>query len=240
MIKIHKILPHPHLKKRLESLRQVKRHLHHPLIHQIHKKHGISKKTLFYVKEYGPHSHVAKTIIKESIKILLLASLISSFGGLLLEEIKTIFLSLIPLVILLPTLNDMIGNYGCIFSSRFSTLLHEGKISKKWWSNLELRKMFWQIVIISLTTATLSSIVALVVSRLTGYHFDFLLAFKVFFVAVADVFFLVNILFFVAIFAGLYFYHKKEDPNNFLIPITTSIADFGNMLLLTILIKLIF
>ena len=183
-----------------------------------------------------------KTLIKEHAMefstVIAFFTLLVSLPFLLVIDYSK--LQLIPLVILLPTLNDMIGNYGCIFSSRFSTLLHEGKISKKWWSNLELRKMFWQIVIISLTTATLSSIVALVVSRLTGYHFDFLLAFKVFFVAVADVFFLVNILFFVAIFAGLYFYHKKEDPNNFLIPITTSIADFGNMLLLTILIKLIF
>ena len=119
------------VRKHLEKLRKVKRSLYHPLIHKIHKKHKISKKTLFYVKEYGPHSNVPRTIIRESIRILLLASVISSFGGFALEDIKAIFIPIIPLVILLPTLNDMIGDYGTIVSCRFSTMLHEGKIKKK-------------------------------------------------------------------------------------------------------------
>ena len=42
------------------------------------------------------------------------------------------------------------------------------------------------------------------------------------------------------VFAGIYFYRKGEDPSNFLIPITTSIADFGNMLLLSLLVILFF
>jgi len=51
---------------------------------------------------------------------------------------------------------------------------------------------------------------------------------------------LVAILFLTSITAGLYFYRKGEDPNNFLIPITTSIADFGNMIVLTVLVILVF
>jgi len=34
----------------------------------------------------------------------------------------------------------------------------------------------------------------------------------------------------------VYYYKNNEDPNNFLIPITTSIADFGNMGILAVLI----
>src|SRR3990167_2010559 len=100
-----------HVRKHLQKLQKIKREKYHPLIHKIHKKHKISRKTLFYVKEYGPHTNVPKTIIKESIKILLFASIISSFGGLALENIKTIFISITPLIILLPILNDMIGDY---------------------------------------------------------------------------------------------------------------------------------
>jgi len=51
--------------KQLEILRKIKRHKYHPLVHKLHRKHNISKKTLFYVKEYGPHTNVPKTIIKE-------------------------------------------------------------------------------------------------------------------------------------------------------------------------------
>jgi len=137
-------------KKHLEKLRKVKRKHYHPLAHKIHKKHKISRKTLFYVKEYGPHTNVSKRIIKESIKILLLASIISSLGGLALEEIKFVFISILPLVILLPTLNDMIGDYGAIFSGKFSTMLYEGKVLGHWSRHKDLRKLFIQVFIISI------------------------------------------------------------------------------------------
>ena len=103
----------------LERIRKLKREKHHPLIHEVHKKHNISRQTLFYIKEYGKNSNVSGTIVRESIKILLLASIISSFGGLALDRIELFFLSIYPLVLLLPSLNNMIGNYGTIISSRF-------------------------------------------------------------------------------------------------------------------------
>ena len=114
-----------HLPTALNKLTSIKRHRHHPLLHHLHKKHGISRKTLLYIKEYGPHSHVARVIIKESLKVLLLASILSAFGGFALESVKHAFIAILPLVVLLPALNGMIGGYGTIFSSRFSTLLLE-------------------------------------------------------------------------------------------------------------------
>lgn len=228
------------LRKHLEKIRTIERKKYHPLIHKIHKKHKISRKTLFYVKEYGPHANVPKTIIKESIKILLLASVISSFGGLALEYIKTILILIFPLIILLPALNDMIGDYGAIISSRFSTMLYEGKIKRKWLANQELKKLFIQVFIISILTAFLSLIIALIISNFSNYAINAKIAFKVLLIVMLDVILLVSILFLTSIFAGLYFYKKGEDPNNFLIPITTSVADFGNMALLSILVILLF
>jgi len=225
----------------LEKIRRIERKKHHPLLHETHKKHGISKQTLFYIKEYGKDSNVSGTIVKESLKILLLASIISSFGGLALDSIETLFLSIFPLVLLLPSLNNMIGNYGTIISSRFSTMLYEGKVSevKSWWKNLELKRLLSQILIITLITAVLSSGSALLITHLSQ-RVSVSLAVKVFFIVLIDMLFLANILFFIVILAGMYFYKKKEDPNNFLIPLTTSIADFANMAILAVLIILLF
>src|SRR3989344_789545 len=217
--------------KYLEKLKGVKRRKHHSLIHRIHKKYRISKKTLFYVKEYGEHSNVPRTIIKESIKILVFASILSAFGGFALESIKTLFISIIPLIILLPNLNDMIGDYGTIISSRFSVLLHEGKIR-----NRELRKLFFQILIISLLIVMLSTFASLIISLFAGFKLDFDTVLKIFIIGILDIAILVSLIFAVAIFAGVYFYRRGEDPNNFLIPISTSIADFGNMIVLALLI----
>lgn len=237
-----KILNKSSAKKHLQKLQNVLRHKHHPLIHHIHKVHKISRKTLFYVKEYGPHSNVPKTILKESIKIILFASLLSSLGGFALEEIKSLFLTMIPLVILLPALNDMVGDYGTIVSARFSTMLHEGLVEKKWWKEKALQKLFWQIMIVATITGVLSAVIALVLTAVmdAGSTFTFLFAVKIFAITLIDVLLLVSILFVIAIVAGLHYFKKKEDPNNFLIPITTSVADFGNMFVLAVLILLFF
>jgi len=226
--------------RNLNRLVKVKRTKYHHFIHHIHKKYGISKRTLLYVKEYGEHSNVPKTIIKESMKVLLFASLLSSIGGLALENIKTIFISIMPLIILFPALNDMIGDYGAIISSRFSTLLYTNKIKKKWYNNFELKKLFLQILIISTFMAVMSAVVSLLVSYFSNYNLDFQIVYKIFFISIIDVILLVVLLFLLAIFAGLHFYRKNEDPNNFLIPITTSIADFGNMFLIMFLVLLFF
>lgn len=191
------------------------------------------------MKEYGEHSNVLKTILKESIRIIIFASIISSLGGLALENIKSIFISLMPLIILLPTLNDMIGDYGTIVSSTFSTMLHKGEVKKKWWTP-EVQEMFMQIIIVAGITAFLSATIALAISKYYGAVIDAVFAFKVFFITIIDVMVLVCLLFITSIYAGLYYFNKKEDPNNFLIPITTSIADFGNMIVLTVLIILFF
>ena len=228
------------IKKYLEKVRAIRKKKYHPLIHKIHKKHMLSKKTLFYIKEYGPNTNVSKTIIKESIKILLIASIISAFGGLALEHVKTIFVSIIPLIILLPVLNDMIGDYGTIISSRFSTMLYEGKVNKKWWAKEDIKVLFLQIFIIAIITAFISSLVALILSGFSNYKINLIIALKILLIALIDIILLVSILFLIAVTAGLYLYRKKEDPNNFLIPITTSLADFGNMVLLAVLVILFF
>ena len=225
---------------KLQELQKIKRFAYHPLVHHIYETHKISKKTLFYVKEYGEHTNVARTIIKESLKILLLTSILSSIGGFTIEHIKTTFISIIPLIILLPTLNDMVGDYGTILSSRFSTMLHKGAVGEKWWNNEELRLLFVQVFIIAIITTIISAAIALVISSFSGEQSSIEVAGKVFAVSLIDVCILIIVMFFVSISAGIYFFRKGEDPNNFLIPITTSVADFGNMILLSLLIIIIF
>ncbi len=229
-----------HFYKHLTLLTAIKRHKHHPLIHHIHKKYNLSKKTLFYIKEYGPHSHIVKNIISESIGILIFASILSAFGGVALEEIKSVFIAVMPLVILLPTMNDMIGGYGAIISSRFSTMLHEDKLHCSPWKDYELIRLFLQVLIISTVTSILSAAAALLISEYYGYKDGLVVAGKVMLIAVINTLMLMMILFTVSILAGTYYFAKKEDPNNFLIPITTSIADFGNMLILMIVVLLLF
>jgi len=224
----------------LQKIRKLKRSQHHHLLHQVHTKHKISRRTLFYIKEYSSEQKVISTVLKESIKILILASLISSLGGLALENIKQAFISIIPLVILLPALNDMIGSYGSIFSAKFSTLLHEGRLNRNWQHNPELKKLFLQVLVIASITTFITTSIALGISWFTKHQLSLGFILKIFLISFLDVLFFISLLVLIAIFAGFYVYRKKEDPNNFLIPITTSIADLGNMLVLAGLVLLFF
>ncbi|MEM0475964.1 MAG: magnesium transporter, partial [Candidatus Norongarragalinales archaeon] len=181
----HRVIVSKHLPRKLERVRTLRRRAYHPLLHEVHHAHKISRKTLFYVKEYGPHSNVAKTIVRESVKILLFASLLSALGGLALEHIKTVFVSIVPLVVLLPALNDMIGDYGAIISAKFSTLLHTGKIKRNWWESRQLRKLFMQILALAVFTALVGALAALLISSAT-FAASFTTALKVFGIAVLD------------------------------------------------------
>jgi mgtE-like transporter len=151
-----------------------------------------------------------------------------------------LFVSILPLVILLPALNDMIGSYGTIASAKFSTMIHEGLVQKRWWHETSIKRLLFQMMVIALITSLFSSTMAISFSAISGYIVSKTVLLKVMAISSIDVFFLMIILFLTSITAGLYFYKKGEDPNNLLIPITTSIADFGNMIILAVLVFLFF
>jgi len=229
------------LMQHLEKVKKIKRPKHHPLLHHVHKKYGISKKTLFYIKEYGPHSNVSHTIIKESLKIMLFAAVLSALGGSALESIKQVFVTLLPMIILLPVLNDMIGDFGTIVSSRFSTMLHAGEIDgQAWWKHKKLRELFAQVLIIAVIISIISAGFALFISNLSDFSVDLITMIKIMLIPVIDSIILVTVLTFTSISAGIYYFKKGEDPNNLLIPISTSIADLGNMIILASLVLLFF
>ncbi|MEM2932768.1 MAG: magnesium transporter [Candidatus Pacearchaeota archaeon] len=222
-------------RQELKIIKKIARHRYHPLIHKVHKKSGLSKKTLLYIKEYGPHSNIPKVIINESLLILLVASLISSIGGIALEKIKELFVTILPILILLPFLNDMIGDYGTIITSKYSTMLHEQLETRK--LKRELNKLLAQLLIVGLFFAFLGVVIASAISSFFS-QFNFIIALKVFAIVMINTIFIISLMFLIALLAGKYYYKKGEDPNNFLIPITTSFADFLNMFVLALLIVL--
>jgi cation transporter-like permease len=145
-----------------------------------------------------------------------------------------------PLIILLPALNDMIGDYGTIASSRVSTMLHEGRMGSRPWRNPEIRGLFARIFAVAIITSLVCFAVSIAVSAFSGFEMSAMLALKVLLLTMADVIVLVGTVSTLSVAAGIHFFRKGEDPNNFLIPITTSVADFGNMLILSALVLLMF
>jgi len=183
---------------------------------------------------------VIKKIVKESLMILVAASILSTIGGIGLEAIKQKVAFFIPLLILIPALNDMIGDFGTIISSRFTTLLFEGKIRGKWWKSKELAKEFGTISTISLFIAFYLGMLSIFFSILQGFKVNTIEILKVVAVSYILTASLVLAIFFVSIVSGLFVYKRKKDPNNILIPLTTALADIGSLILFSILVWLLF
>ncbi|MEM4248038.1 MAG: magnesium transporter [Candidatus Nanoarchaeia archaeon] len=197
------------------------------------------KKIKFYSEDSGKLG-VAKKIIKESVKVLIIASVISSVGGVGFEALKLKLAALIPLLIMIPALNDMIGDFGTIISSKFTTLLYQGKVPKKWWNSYELGDQFRIIAAIALFAAFYVGVVSVFVALLQGATINIIEALKVIAIAFMSTATLILVIFFISIIGGLWVHRKGEDPNNFLIPITTSVADFSSLVLFALFVRFLF
>jgi len=209
-------------------------------IRKLHRKHRLHHRTMFYMKEYGPGKDVHIVIIKESLRILILTSLISTIGGVALQSIQSDLVTILPLLILIPALNGMIGNYGTIISSRFTTALYLGQVNKKWWHSENLRDLFKDVIEIGIASAIYIAILSMFVSTLKGFVINYILLGKIVLISLITSFTLITAIFIISIKAGFYIYSKKEDPNNYLIPLTTAIADLGSMIIFSLLIRFLF
>lgn len=183
---------------------------------------------------------VVRKILTESIKIVILASVLSTIGGIGIEGLKSKIAFLLPMIIMLPAINDMIGDFGTIISSKFTTLLYLGKIQEKWWNSAELGELFKVIAVVALISAVYMGVLSNVIALLKGFSFNLIVALKVITVAIMSTASLVMIIFFVAIIGGLFVYKNGSDPDNFLAPITTGLADLGSLLLFALMIQFLF
>ena len=183
---------------------------------------------------------VAKKIVKESVKVLIVASIISSAGGIGFEALKLKLAALIPLLVMIPALNDMIGDFGTIISSKFTILLYQEKVPKKWWNSYELGDQFRIIAAIALFAAFYVGVVSIMVAMLQGVSVNIIEALKVIAIAFMSTATLILVIFFVSVIGGLWVHKRGADPNNFLIPITTSVADFSSLVLFALFVHFLF
>ncbi|MFC1732951.1 magnesium transporter [candidate division KSB1 bacterium] len=173
-------------------------------------------------------------IVKESLKVLIITSLISSIGGIGLESVNEQLVALLPILILLPALNNMIGSFGTVISARISTLLYMGKINEKGlWKSHSAGNLFVKIAVIAFVSSIYISLLASAVAIVKGFDMNALFVIKLMIVTIMITSLLIVLMFWISVTAGFYVFKKNKDPDNFLIPLTTSIADLGTMLLMS-------
>ena len=182
----------------------------------------------------------AKKIIKESLKVLILGSLLSSIGGLSLEAIKTKLSILLPLVMVLPALADMIGDAGIIFVSKVTTYLDSGKIKLSNLKSKLIRHLFFQLLFIFSISSVYVTLLSITISYFQGFSVTLEFIFKMLLIVLLTTIFIVVLVFSAALIGAKYAFKKKIDPDDLLIPITTSIADLGSLIIFSLLVIWLF
>ncbi|MCL6500867.1 MAG: hypothetical protein K6T16_02435 [Candidatus Pacearchaeota archaeon] len=114
-------------------------------------------------------------IVRESIVVLIVSSLLSSIGGIALKSIESNLLILVPIMIILPALNDMVGDFGIILVSRFTTALYMHKRIK-----LVATHLFKDVLLVALISAIYIALLGTFLSSLKGFSFDALFFGKIF------------------------------------------------------------
>jgi mgtE-like transporter len=174
-------------------------------------------------------------IIKESIFVLIVATMLSAIGGIALKSVEAKLVTIIPLIVILPALNDMIGDFGIILVSKFTTALYMKKKIK-----MLAKQLFKEISLIAFISAIYIALLGTFISVSKGFSFNFLFLMKIILLTLITTIVLVLINFIIAFFVGKYAYKRKVDPDSVLIPLTTSIADLGAMVVMALLVVLLF
>ena len=150
-------------------------------------------------------------------------------------------MTLSPLLIILPALNDMVGDFGTTFSAKLTTSLYLGEVStKNIFKSKEIKQLIKKVYLIALVSAVYMAFLALIVSAFKGFNLSFPMIFKILLISIAVTVLVISLIILISLILGVYYFNKKEDPNNFLIPITTAVGDLGSMFVLSILVKVLF
>jgi len=173
-------------------------------------------------------------IIKESFIIVLVSSLMGLFSGTLLSANQEIFYAIPIILLILPSLNSLIGDISTVLVSRLTSDLYIGTIPPKVQKSERLKENFLGLLI----TIFLGLIALIII----GYAFAITIGIKIFNpFLIIFILFLTIMLLFITLFISLFIssillFKRGKDPNNFLIPFITSLADFLTPLFLIIFI----
>lgn len=144
------------------------------------------------------------------------ASSVSMIGGLGLEAVEEKLLTIIPLVIALPALNTMVGDYATVIAAHAGNPLERNKSFKK--LGLAIAKS-------ALVNIILMIILGSSLAIMRDYNFTGVLFAKYVLFISGSISLTVAFMFFSTLATDRLLRNKKVNPDDILIPVVTSISD---------------
>jgi len=175
-----------------------------------------------------------KKIFKESIVIVVISSIIGIFSGTLLSFNEKLLYAIPIILLILPSLNSLVGDISTVLVSRLTTHLYIGSIPPKLKNSKRLKEDFIGLLITVLLSLLVLIFLGYIIGISTGIRIiNPFLIFLIIIMTILSLFFCLFIFLFIC---SIYLFKKGKDPNNLLIPFVTSLADFLTPLLLIIFI----
>ncbi len=166
-----------------------------------------------------------KRILRENLPIILLTATISSLAGIGLTSIKENLFTIPFLLIVVPALNDMVGDFSCILTSRMSTSFKMG-----------YKKMVGKIVKEVFFVSIISSIYLSILGWAMDTNIDFMHAIMIVFFSALS---LIMILIVVTYMLTVFLLENSKDPDNFIIPIGTAIGDALSVFVFAFIVQIL-
>jgi len=142
------------------------------------------------------------------------------FSGTLLSNNERVLYSFPIILLVLPSLNSLIGDISTVLVSRLTSHLYLGTLTPKIQLSHRLKQDFYGLLITILLSLVALISLGYLLASVTGIE-------------------IVNRLMFIFLFIGsIFIFRKGKDPNNFLIPMVTSLADFLTPLFIIIFIQI--
>jgi mgtE-like transporter len=176
-----------------------------------------------------------KRIVYESIPVLLLAGVMSTVAGLIINSKLDAFLVLPALLVMVPLFLENNNALGGILTSRLSSMLHTGMFTPNILPGKQIFPNFLLIYIYSIVVFPLVGISAFVASLLMGIDSPGI--FNMIFISTFAGLIAVTIVNLVGYYISITTYKLRLDPDTHSIPLLSSIIDaFGALCFVAVLI----
>ncbi|MFX0027879.1 MAG: magnesium transporter [Candidatus Hermodarchaeota archaeon] len=175
-------------------------------------------------------------IFKESIVIVIFSSIFGLFSGTLLSSNEEILYTIPIFLLILPALNSLIGDISTVLVSRLTTHLYIGTILPKIEKSDRLKEDFYGLLLTLLLSLVFLIITGFSVGILSGVNIvNPFMIILIILLTILIIFLMMSILLFLS---AIFLFKRGTDPNNFLIPFITSLADFLTPLLIILFITI--
>ena len=173
-------------------------------------------------------------IFKESIIIVILSSIMGLISGTLLSFNENLLYTVPIMLLILPALNSLIGDISTVLVSRLTTHLYIGTLQPRVQKSERLKEDFYGLLITLVLSLFALILLGYLVSVISGIQIvnPLVITLIVCFVVLL----IFAIMFLLSFVSAIVLFKRGMDPNNFLIPLITSLADFLTPLFLIIFI----